>query len=73
MVNRRFGLGTWEDIMMERDERIEKAKTRNQKERERQKEKMEHWLDIAKNSMIMILVLLGMFIGFMFYTDKWVL
>ena len=73
MVNRRFGLGTWEDIMMERDERIEKAKTRKQKERERQKEKMEHWLDIAKNSMIMVLVLLGMFIVFMFYTDKWVL
>ena len=73
MVNRRFGLGTWEDIMMERDKRIEKAKTRKQKERERQKEKMEHWLDIAKNSMIMILVLLGMFIVFMFYTDKWVL
>jgi hypothetical protein len=73
MVNRRFGLGTWEDIMMERQERLEKAKTRQQKEREKRKEQVDKWFEYAKNGIITILVVLGMFITFMFYTGRWTL
>ena len=73
MVNRRFGLGTWEDIMMERQERLEKAKTRQQKEREKRKEQVDKWFEYTKNGIITILVVLGMFITFMFYTEKWTL
>ena len=73
MVNRRFGLGTWEDIMMERQERLEKAKTRQQKEREKKKEQIDKWFEYTKNGIITVLVVLGMFIMFMFYTEKWTL
>jgi quinol-cytochrome oxidoreductase complex cytochrome b subunit len=73
MVNRRFGLGTWEDIMMERQERLDKAKTRQQKEREKKKEQIDKWFEYTKNGIITVLVVLGMFIMFMFYTEKWTL
>jgi hypothetical protein len=59
--------------MMERQERLEKAKTRQQKEREKRKEQVDKWLEYAKNGIITILVVLGMFITFMFYTGRWTL
>ena len=50
MVNKRFGYGTWEEILMERDHRVEKAKTAAQKERNR---KQKAW-DKAYNIMMQI-------------------
>ena len=71
MVNRRFGLGTWEDIIMERDERIKKSRTAAQKQRLKNKEKIEKWFEITKNTGILIAVLIGMGIVWMLYTKQW--
>jgi hypothetical protein len=71
MVNRRFGLGTWEDIIMERDERIKKSRTAAQKQRLQNQEKIEYWFEITKNTGILIAVIIGMGIVWMFYTNQW--
>ena len=71
MVNRRFGLGTWEDIIMERDERIKKSRTAAQKQRLKNQEKIEKWFEIIKNTGILIAVIIGMGIVWMLYTNRW--
>ena len=71
MVNHRFGLGTWEDIIMERDERIKKSRTAAQKQRLQNQEKIEYWFEITKNTGILIAVIIGMGIVWMFYTNQW--
>ena len=71
MVNRRFGLGTWEDIIMERDERIKKSRTAAQKQRLKNQEKIEKWFEIIKNTGILIAVIIGMGIVWMLYTTRW--
>jgi hypothetical protein len=64
-------LGTWEDIIMERDERIKKSRTAAQKQRLQNQEKIEYWFEITKNTGILIAVIIGMGIVWMFYTNQW--
>jgi len=49
LINRRFGLGAWEDIVLEHQELIDKAKSAAKKERERKEKKLEATLGIIKN------------------------
>ncbi len=71
MINKRFGYGTWDEIIMERDERVEKAKTQAQKDREIRQKKTDQWLEYIKNVLLTILFVIGFGIAFMFYTGKW--
>ena len=56
---------------MERDERIKKSRTAAQKQRLKNKEKIEKWFEITKNTGILIAVLIGMGIVWMLYTKQW--
>lgn len=71
MINRRFGFGTWDEIIMERDERMEKAKTKAQKLKEAKRKKMDNIFEVAKNTLVLIGVVLGMIVVWMFYTKQW--
>ena len=71
MINRRFGLGTWEDIVMEHDERVKKNRTAAQKQKAKNQEKIEQIFEIVKNTGILVAVLIGMGITWMFYTKQW--
>jgi len=56
---------------MERDERIKKSRTAAQKQRLQNQEKIEYWFEITKNTGILIAVIIGMGIVWMFYTNQW--
>ena len=71
MINRRFGFGTWEEIIMERDERLEKAKTQAQKNKDARNKKLDNYFEIAKNTLIIFGVIIGMGVVWMFYTKQW--
>lgn len=71
MINRRFGFGTWEEIIMERDERLEKAKTQAQKNKDARNKKLDNYFEIAKNALIIFGVIIGMGVVWMFYTKQW--
>ncbi len=73
MIRKRFGYGIWDEIMMEREERLEKHKTAKQKAKEENQKKMDKYYEIAKNVLITTLVIIGMVITFMFYTKQWTL
>ena len=49
LINRRFGLGCWEDILLERQELIDKAKSAAKKQREKDKEKWDSIFEVLKN------------------------
>ena len=71
MINRRFGYGTWEEIIMERDERLEKAKTQAQKNKDARNKKLDNYFEIAKNTLIIFGVIIGMGVVWMLYTKQW--
>lgn len=71
MINRRFGFGTWEEIIMERDERLEKAKTQAQKNKDARNKKLDNYFEIAKNALIIFGVIIGMGVVWMLYTKQW--
>ena len=71
MIRKRFGYGIWDEIMMEREERLKKHKTATQKTKEKNRKKMDKYYEIAKNVLITTLVIIGMGITFMFYTKQW--
>ena len=73
MIRRRFGYGIWDEIIMERDDRIEKAKTANQRAKEARNKKIDGYFEMAKNSLIIVGVIIGMIIIWMFYTKQWTL
>ena len=73
MVNRRFGPDTWDEILMERDERMKKTKTAAQKQKARMAESIDKWFERAKNALILVGTLIGMFVIWMFYTQQWTL
>ncbi len=54
MIRRRFGYGIWDEIIMERDDRIEKAKTANQRAKEARNKKIDGYFEMAKNSLIIV-------------------
>lgn len=55
LINRRFGYGTWDSILLERDELIEKAKSAAKKRREIQKEKWDNAFEWMKNIGILLI------------------
>ena len=73
MIRRRFGYGIWDEIIMERDDRIEKAKTKAQRAKEARNKKIDGYFEMTKNSLIIVGVIIGMIIIWMFYTEKWTL
>ena len=64
MVNRRFGLGTWEDILLERDSRLEKHKKQLDKQRREKSELTRKWYKALEIIGSLILVVGGSFITF---------
>ena len=73
MIRRRFGYGIWDEIIMERDDRIEKAKTKAQRAKEARNKKIDGYFEMTKNSLIIVGVIIGMIIIWMFYTKQWTL
>ena len=71
MINRRFGMGTWDEIMMERDDRIEKSKTEAQKAKEKSDAKWDKIADVTLQVMGSILGIIGIGVFFMFWSGKW--
>lgn len=54
LINRRFP-GAWDEILIERQDRIEKAKTAKARYREKEKEKWDKIFQIARNILILSL------------------
>ena len=71
MINRRFGMGTWDEIMMERGDRIEKSKTEAQKAKEKSDAKWDKIADVTLQVMGSILGIIGIGVFFMFWSGKW--
>ena len=55
LINRRFGHGTWDSILLERDELIEKAKSAAKKRREEQQQKWNNAFEWIKNIGILLI------------------
>ena len=55
MVDMRFGHGTWDSILLERDELIEKAKSAAKKRREEQQQKWDNAFEWVKNIGILLI------------------
>ena len=55
LINRRFGHGTWDSILLERDELIEKAKSAAKKRREEQQQKWDNAFEWVKNIGILLI------------------
>ena len=64
MVNKRFGLGTWEDILLERDSRLEKHKKQLDKQRREKSELTKKWYKALEIMGSVILVVGGSLIAF---------
>ena len=71
MINRRFGMETWDEIMMERDDRIEKSKTATQKAKEENAKKWDKIADVTLQVMGVIAGIVGLGVFFMFWSGKW--
>jgi hypothetical protein len=55
LVNKRFGWGTWDTILLERQELIEKAKSAAKKRKEEQQEKWDTAFEWVKNICILLI------------------
>ena len=64
MVNKRFGLGTWEDILLEREHRLEKHKKQLDKQKRKKNELTKKWYKALEIIGSLILVVGGSFITF---------
>ena len=71
MVNRRFGWEHGKTSLWNVMNELKKARTAAQKQREQNQEKIEYWFEITKNTGILIAVIVGMGIVWMFYTNQW--
>ena len=64
MVNKRFGLGTWEEILLERNNRLEKHKKQLDKQRREKNELTRKWYKALEIIGSVILVVGGSFVTF---------
>jgi hypothetical protein len=64
MVNQRFGLGTWEDILLERQHRVEQHKKQLDKQKRNKSELTKKWYKALEIIGSLILVVGGCFITF---------
>ena len=64
-------MDTWDEIMMERDDRIEKSKTATQKAKEENAKKWDKIADITLQVMGVIAGIVGLGVFFMFWSGKW--
>ena len=64
MVNQRFGLGTWEDILLERQHRVEQHKKQLDKQKRNKSELTKKWYKALEIIGSLILVVGGSFITF---------
>ena len=64
MVNQRFGLGTWEEILLERDNRLEEHKKQLHKERIKKSKLAKKWYKALEVMGSVILVVGGSLIAF---------
>jgi len=71
MINRRFGMETWDEIMMERDERVLASKTATQKAKEENAKKWDKIADVTLQVMGVIAGIVGLGVFFMFWSGKW--
>jgi ElaB/YqjD/DUF883 family membrane-anchored ribosome-binding protein len=55
LINKRFGYGTWDNIILEQKELIEKHKSAKKKERERKEKQLEAAFQIIKNILVLLI------------------
>ena len=62
---------TWDEIMMERDERVLASKTATQKAKEKSDAKWDKIADVTLQVMGVIAAIVGLGVFFMFWSGKW--
>ena len=62
---------TWDEIMMERDERVLASKTATQKAKEKSDAKWDKIADVTLQVMGVIAGIVGLGVFFMFWSGKW--
>lgn len=55
LINRRFGHGTWDNIILEQKELVEKHKSARKKERERKAKQLDAAFEIMKNIVVLLI------------------
>jgi hypothetical protein len=71
MIRQRFGYGIWDEIMIEREDRLEKHKTATQKAKEENAKKWDNIANITLQVLGAIAGIVGLGIFFMFWSGKW--
>ena len=66
LINRRFGHGTWDNIILEQKELVEKHKSARKKERERKAKQLDAAFEIMKNIVVLLIGTIAI-IGIVFW------